>query len=464
MQYLRISLVVVAMLAVGWPREAAARLTGFEGECSGCHHGGVEPMVNITADSSSVMPGQKVTLTIRISATNGPIGGIFLPRPDTGAFTATAGTKLWPDGGITHSTPAQASGNQVTFQVIWTAPTQPAMGGADFPVYAVSANANNSNQGDAMGSAFTSLAYGCGAGTKYYIDNDADGYGSLDLGWTLNCAPPPRYSAQQGDCNDNDNKVYPGASEICDGKDNNCDGAVDEGLDSIVLCEDKDGDGHGIMNGATHMGCAPNLKGFGACDGDCNDNDETVHPGATESCNNKDDNCDGRIDENARQTCGVGWCRRYGTSCTSNNCTPGQPIAERCNDFDDDCDGVVDNGTDLELCGAGFGCRAGYCVALDVDAGAGDPTGGNTTGGNAGGASAGHSFGTSLGCGVSARASREGWGAILLAPLGWAVRRRRRRCEVPLRLALGGRVALGPQWGRCRFDRKEYPRTPGPRW
>src|SRR5262249_21160879 len=154
------------------------------------------------------------------------------------------------------------------FTVLWTAPTTPAMGGADFPVYALSANGNNSNQGDAGGQAFTSLAYGCGVGNKYWRDNDGDHYGLADAGWTMNCSAPPYFAVEQGDCNDNDPTVHPGAAEVCDGKDNNCNGTIDEGLESVVQCEDKDGDGHGIRNGMTHMGCAANLKGFGLCDGD----------------------------------------------------------------------------------------------------------------------------------------------------------------------------------------------------
>ncbi len=115
------------------------------------------------------------------------------------------------------------------------------------------------------------------------------------------------------------------------------------------------------------MGCGPS-KGFGLCDNDCNDHDPTIYPTAPELCNNRDDNCDGRVDENARVVCGVGWCSRYGEGCTS-QCTPGPARAEQCNDFDDDCDGVIDNGTDLELCGQpGFVCRDGDCIR-DADAG-----------------------------------------------------------------------------------------------
>jgi hypothetical protein len=404
---------LVVLFLCSWSGLSEARLGGVEaGGCTGCHHDGTPPTVTITANSTSIVPGQQVTLTVAISATNGPAGGFYIPAPSAGKFTAQAGERLWPDGGITHSMPARATGNQVIFQVIWTAPSAPPMGGVDFPVFALSANGNNSNSGDAGGESFLSLAYGCGVGTKYYRDNDGDHFGLVNNGFTMNCSPPPYYALEQGDCNDNDPAVYPGAPEICDGKDNNCNGMIDEGLASIMLCEDKDGDGHGIKNGMTKVGCSGNNKGFGACDGDCNDNDPKVYPGAPEVCNFIDDNCNGMVDEGARPTCGEGWCRRYGTSCMSNDCTPGQPRAEQCNLFDDDCDGVVDNGTDLQLCGEGLACRGGYCVPA-ADAGPPPTTGTTTSGGDS----------TTGAGGSSSSGAGGGHGPVGGPPLTCAMRR-----------------------------------------
>lgn len=341
--------------------------------------------MTITPDSSVIAPGQRVTFTIAVSATYGPAGGFYMPTPTAGAFTALAGTKLWPDGGITHAAPGRASGNQVTFQVAWTAPAQPAAGGVNLTVFALSANGDNTNRNDGPTQTFASFAYGCAAGTKYYFDSDGDNYGSLASGWTLSCTPPPQYAKEPGDCNDSDSKIHPGAPEICDGKDNNCDGAVDEGLANIVLCEDKDGDGHGVMGATTHIGCTPNLQGFGVCDGDCKDTDPSVYPGAMELCNEQDDNCDGKVDENARPTCGVGWCKRYGEGCGANLCVPGPPRAEQCNSFDDDCDGVADNGSDIDLCGEASGCRGGRCVPIDTSSDGGSASSSSSTSGSGSG-------------------------------------------------------------------------------
>jgi hypothetical protein len=363
---------------------AFAYSNGAGSECTGCHSGGKEPTVTITPDSTTILPGQMVTLTLSISQTNGPEAGFFLQSNGHGTFTLVdSGTRFYADG-VTHTAPRTGSGGQTVFKVAWTAPETP--GGVDLTLYGNSVNGDGRSSGDLGSQAFFTTTYGC-VGNKYYHDYDADGVGALSSGYTMDCTLPAFFSAVAGDCNDNDATVYPGAPEICDGKDNNCNGMIDEGLKVDTYCADADGDGHGAIMGAMTTSCM--RKGLGLCDNDCNDHDSKIYPGAPELCNGIDDNCNGMIDEGARPVCGVGWCARYAASCSSPTCTPGLPRAEECNDFDDDCDGVSDNGSDLALCGQiGLACKAGVCVPVP-GAGANTVAGHPAAGaGNSGGAPA----------------------------------------------------------------------------
>jgi hypothetical protein len=133
--------------------------------------------------------------------------------------------------------------------------------------------------------------------------------------------------------------------EQCNGVDDNCDGAVDEG---------NPGGGQACSTGAPGV-CA---AGTTSCSGGgivCTPNQA---PGA-ELCNMLDDDCDGVVDEGFPDvTCGVGACQRTVSSCslgTPQTCTPGQPSAEICDGIDNDCDGVVDNGNP----GGGAACSTG---------------------------------------------------------------------------------------------------------
>ena len=104
------------------------------------------------------------------------------------------------------------------------------------------------------------------------------------------------FSTVDGDCNDDDASVYPGASESCDGVDNNCDGSVDEGLTLNTFYQDNDGDGYGNAS-VTQDSCENSLSGYVTNLNDCNDAEALAWTGASESCDGVDNNCDGSIDE-----------------------------------------------------------------------------------------------------------------------------------------------------------------------
>jgi hypothetical protein len=99
-------------------------------------------------------------------------------------------------------------------------------------------------------------------------------------------------------------------------------------------CVDVDGDG-AYTGDATCLALGP---------ADCNDDDATNFPGNPETCDDKDNNCDGTVDFFTTQ-CGLGSCASYGfCSGGVDSCQPGAPGQEVCDGFDNNCDGYVDNG------------------------------------------------------------------------------------------------------------------------
>ncbi|MBD3297258.1 MAG: hypothetical protein GF341_01270 [candidate division Zixibacteria bacterium] len=174
----------------------------------------------------------------------------------------------------------------------------------------------------------------------WYADADGDLYGDPAVTLTQ-CDQPVGYVTDNTDCDDTDPGVNPGAAEVCNAVDDNCDGAVDEGFD-----QDADG--------------------WTTCAGDCNDTDPDVYPGAVEVCNGIDDDCNGTIDDNATDATtwyedgdsdGFGNASVMLTQCdqpsgfvTDNtDCDDTDPdvhpgAAEVCNGLDDNCDGSIDEG------------------------------------------------------------------------------------------------------------------------
>ncbi len=133
-----------------------------------------------------------------------------------------------------------------------------------------------------------------------HYDLDRDGYGDPAVTVTvLGCDLPAGLVTDATDCDDADATVFPGAVEVCNGVDDNCDGQVDEALDATFYA-DVDGDGYGDPT-STVVNCAA-PSGYVADDTDCDDANATVYPGAPEACDGLDDNCDGLT---------TGACRRW---------------------------------------------------------------------------------------------------------------------------------------------------------
>jgi hypothetical protein len=108
----------------------------------------------------------------------------------------------------------------------------------------------------------------------------------------------PDRIAKGGDCDDQNPQVNPAVVETCNSKDDDCDGVTDNGFTPVLLVTDADGDGFGATTGMSMIGCPP-VAGFAPSFDDCNDTDASVHPGAAEIVNGRDDNCNGQRDEAA---------------------------------------------------------------------------------------------------------------------------------------------------------------------
>ena len=210
----------------------------------------------------------------------------------------------------------------------------------------------------------------------WFADADGDGFGFFDNS-IQTCVPPANYVEGYGDCDDSDALIHPwvegqeGGVEVCDeeGKDENCNGIINEdsASNTSVWYQDSDGDGFGANFIFRHACEQP--QGFIPETGDCNDLDASIYPAAQEACNNTDDNCDGSIDEGYNITAPTGSTIFYadqdgdgfGTSafvrlqcsepsgfvsnsddCNDNTVLISPDADEYCNEIDDDCDGDVD--------------------------------------------------------------------------------------------------------------------------
>jgi N-acetylneuraminic acid mutarotase len=186
--------------------------------------------------------------------------------------------------------------------------------------------------------------YGTGypiAGGRYIScgSSDADGDGISEC---------------DGDCDDTNAAVFPGAPQVCDGVNNDC----SDPAWPAVPSNDGDADGDGFLG----------------CRDDCDDTLASVHPGAPEVCNGVDDNCDGVVDNGGSAMCDDGnfctddSCNQAGACISTFNtrpCDDGDActIGDVCGNGS--CHGTPSSGNacnDGNACTTNDTCHAGTCT------------------------------------------------------------------------------------------------------
>jgi hypothetical protein len=127
----------------------------------------------------------------------------------------------------------------------------------------------------------------------YYADADGDGFGAGDV--ISSCTDlGSGYTTNNTDCDDTNSNTNPSATETCNTIDDNCDGQIDEGIQTVYFI-DNDGDTYGNPS-VSILACTQPI-GYTPDDNDCNDTDANINPGAEDIAGNGiDENCDGQID------------------------------------------------------------------------------------------------------------------------------------------------------------------------
>jgi hypothetical protein len=136
-------------------------------------------------------------------------------------------------------------------------------------------------------------------GTAFNLDADGYGYGYGNPFSTDNfCMAPEGWVANGDDCDDMRDFVFPGATELCNGLDDDCDNDADDGLVPLrSYYLDGDQDGFGNPGYSDSLCTAP--ENWTTDQSDCDDTDPLISPDAVEDCDTPDDD-----DCNPDTTCG----------------------------------------------------------------------------------------------------------------------------------------------------------------
>ncbi len=213
----------------------------------------------------------------------------------------------------------------------------------------------------------------------WYADKDDDGWGSETV--TRACDAPSGYVDNDEDCDDGAPLVHPDGVEICNGIDDDCDGRTDpdDSDDASTWYADADADGYGA-DYSTQACEMP--SGYASTNDDCDDGAKSTNPGASETCDEADNDCDTAVDEGVLtswyldydtdgygdDTTVVEACQAptsvyvaIGGDCDDTSTAYSPAATPGCDGDDYDCDGSVDNDAD------GDGYADSSCGGDDCD-------------------------------------------------------------------------------------------------
>lgn len=218
-----VALVTVAFAAPSFAN-SGGRVNLAANGCNSCHSGGTAPVVTVTPSKDIVAPGETITVTVTVTTPNGSHAGFNL-NPSGGTLGNPGTGVRIQNGEATQSAPKNEDNTGlVTFAVDWTAPTT--MGQISLLAWGNSVNGDNDQGGDRAASQTATVSVTC---PIWYADQDGDGFGDPNAD-TAVCTQPANHVADSSDCDDTNADVHPAATEVCNQRDDNCDGSVDEGL------------------------------------------------------------------------------------------------------------------------------------------------------------------------------------------------------------------------------------------
>ena len=243
--------------------------------CGGCHGRTADSATTVTlaASASTVYPGDTVDVTLTVASSDASHTHAGLNASASSGTLASGSNNKLSSSEITHSAPQRMSSGSIVFEFQWTAPAAEGSYRISGAGNAVDDNATETGDGWNLASDLTLV-----------VD---DGCDDLDRDGITDC---------DGDCDDADGAVYPGADEHCDGVDEDCDGVADNAaVDATSWYGDADRDGYG--DDATSYAACEAAPGDVAVGGDCDDAESATFPGAADAWyDGVDNDCAGNSD------------------------------------------------------------------------------------------------------------------------------------------------------------------------